>query len=245
MSGTSHFWSRSRQEKNFGPGPSPGGKKFQVWVPAQKKTFWARSCSEKLLVLVLVKKNFWSRSRSNKHFGPGPGQKKKFGPGPGTTQRISNHHLFSQLKTNVKRKWRLIFLLVFVLIIPRCGQKSLQKFGNLQTNDTSYERRMVQVQCRYFLLTFQQIFFDFLFLRSSRHKIKSFYAYADNLNIGASHLQYCQIFIQFTIQSRLSKPTEIIAIQPRIDHLNPLRTEFFFIAKKQFFYLLNKMAICK
>ncbi len=30
MSGTSHFWSRSRRKKIFGPGPGPdpGGKKF-------------------------------------------------------------------------------------------------------------------------------------------------------------------------------------------------------------------------
>jgi hypothetical protein len=54
------------------------------------------------------------------------------------------------------------------------------------------EKLMVPVQCRYSLLMFQQIFCDFLFLRSSRHKIKLFYAYADNLNIGVSHLNICQ-----------------------------------------------------
>jgi hypothetical protein len=43
-----------------------------------KKTFWAWSCSENILVLVLEKKIF----------GPGPGQK-KIGPGPGTTLLIS------------------------------------------------------------------------------------------------------------------------------------------------------------
>jgi hypothetical protein len=81
MSGNSHFWSRSwfRQEKSFGPGP--GEKSFrsrswylqkQILVPVpvknimvtvliQKNPFWSWSCSAKNLVLVLVKKKFWSR----------------------------------------------------------------------------------------------------------------------------------------------------------------------------------------
>ncbi len=33
-------------------------KNILVTVPVQKKTFWSRSCSEKILMLVLVKKNF-------------------------------------------------------------------------------------------------------------------------------------------------------------------------------------------
>ncbi len=33
MCGTSHFWSRSRREKNFGPGP--GEKKILVPVPSE------------------------------------------------------------------------------------------------------------------------------------------------------------------------------------------------------------------
>ncbi len=64
-------------ETNFDAGPS---QKYFGHGPGPKKTSWSRSCSEKILVLVLVKKNF----------GPGPGQKKKFGPGTGTTLPISN-----------------------------------------------------------------------------------------------------------------------------------------------------------
>jgi hypothetical protein len=88
MSGTSHFWFRSQREKVLGLGPGPFRNKF--WCRSQskifwsrsrsKKTFWSWSCSEKILVLVLVKNNF----------GPGLGQKKKFGPGTGTTLPISS-----------------------------------------------------------------------------------------------------------------------------------------------------------
>jgi hypothetical protein len=63
-------------ETNFGAGPS---QKYFGHGAGPKKTFWFRSCSEKILVLVLVKKTF----------GPGPGQKKKFGPG--TTLPISSN----------------------------------------------------------------------------------------------------------------------------------------------------------
>jgi hypothetical protein len=61
MSGTSHFWSRSRswREKNFGPGP--GEKKNLIPVPSET--------------------NFGA-GPSQKYFGHGPGPKKKdFGPG--------------------------------------------------------------------------------------------------------------------------------------------------------------------
>ncbi len=65
MSGISHFWSRSRREKVLGLGPGPFRNKFW-WRSRSKKTFWSRSYSEKILLLVLVKKNFLSRSRSKK-----------------------------------------------------------------------------------------------------------------------------------------------------------------------------------
>jgi hypothetical protein len=98
--------------------------------------------------------------------------------------------VFSAVKSVVEWKWRLNFLLAFVLITPRCGQKSLQKFGNLWTKTTHPKKdRMTDG------IGSMSVFCDFLFLRSSRYKIKSFYAHADNVNIGASHLKYCQIFI--------------------------------------------------
>jgi hypothetical protein len=75
MSGTSHFWFRSRREKVLGLGPGPSqkyyghgpGPKKNILVPVlfrknfgagpSQKNFWSRSRS---------KKNFWSRSRSKK-----------------------------------------------------------------------------------------------------------------------------------------------------------------------------------
>jgi hypothetical protein len=84
MSGTSHFWSRSRWEKNFVPVPVPAKKKFwsrqekvlglglgpfrhKLWCRSQSKIFWSRSWSKKnILVPVLFRKNF----------GAGPSQKK-------------------------------------------------------------------------------------------------------------------------------------------------------------------------
>ncbi len=80
-------------ETNFGAGPSqkyfghgPG--------PGPKKTFWSRSCSEKIMMLVLVKKNFGpgpgpGQKKNLVPVPPGPGQKKNFGPGTGTTLLIS------------------------------------------------------------------------------------------------------------------------------------------------------------
>jgi hypothetical protein len=63
MSGTNHFWSWSWREKVLGLGPGPFRNKF--WCRSQskifwsrfrsKKTFWFRSCSEKILVLIPVK----------------------------------------------------------------------------------------------------------------------------------------------------------------------------------------------
>ncbi len=52
ISGTSHFWSRSRWEKKFRPGPF-------------RNKFWCRSQSKKILVPVPVKNKFWSRSRDH------------------------------------------------------------------------------------------------------------------------------------------------------------------------------------
>ncbi len=68
MSGASHFWSRSRWEKKFRPGPGPGEKK--ILVPVQeKKKFWSRP-----------------RSRREKVLGLGPGLG---GTRTGTTLPIS------------------------------------------------------------------------------------------------------------------------------------------------------------
>jgi hypothetical protein len=81
MSGTSHFWSRSRWEKRFRPSPDPGEKKF--WSrPLQKQILVPVPVKNILVTVPVQKKTFWSRSR------PGPGQKKKFGPG--TTLPISS-----------------------------------------------------------------------------------------------------------------------------------------------------------
>ncbi len=66
VSGTSHFWSRSRRERVLGLDPGPGGKEFSVPVPVPSET----------------------------NFGAGPSQKKKFGLGPagiGTTLPISSN----------------------------------------------------------------------------------------------------------------------------------------------------------
>ncbi len=55
-SGEEKFWSRSRsrREKVLGLGPGPFRNKF--WCRSQSKIFWSWSCSEKILVLVPVKK---------------------------------------------------------------------------------------------------------------------------------------------------------------------------------------------
>ncbi len=94
MSGTSHFWSRSRQKKNLVPIPVPARKKFwsrsrsrrekvlslgpgpfrnKFWCRSQSKIFWSRSRSKKtILALVLFRK----------HFGTGPNRKKFWSPVP-------------------------------------------------------------------------------------------------------------------------------------------------------------------
>jgi hypothetical protein len=54
-------WSRSLQKQILGEGST---QKYFVYGLGPKKSFWSWSCSEKILVLVLVKKKVWSRSWS-------------------------------------------------------------------------------------------------------------------------------------------------------------------------------------
>ncbi len=87
-------WSRARQKQSLGEGSS---QKYFCYGLGPKKTFWSLSCSEKILVLVLVKKNFGPSSGQKKILVPVPSRsrsKKKFGRGPGgtgTTLLISRH----------------------------------------------------------------------------------------------------------------------------------------------------------
>ncbi len=85
-------------------------------------------------------------------------------------------------------------ILIERLIIPRCGQESLQSLAICrQLTCPTKDRKTDSIGSMSVFPTFQQIFYDSPFLRSSWYKIKSFNAYADNLNRGASHLTWQMI----------------------------------------------------
>ncbi len=76
MSGTSHFWSRSRREIVLGLGPGPVQKQILVPVPVKN-----------ILVTVPVQKNILVLVLFRKYFGASPGP-------AGTTLPISNTTTF-------------------------------------------------------------------------------------------------------------------------------------------------------
>jgi hypothetical protein len=70
---------------------------------------------------------------------------------------------------------------------------------------------MVQVQCRYFHLTFQRIFSDFPFSRSSRHKTADFDAYVEK-GRKKKRKKLAKDYINALLRTALSSVSHIVVV---------------------------------
>jgi hypothetical protein len=96
------------------------------------------------------------------------------------------HYLSSAEITTIQIELRLAFRAIFILIISNVKKTKSTKisvFVGLFVSKWKFllknGKQMVGIRSRYFHLPLEQIFSDFSFLRSMRHKTRTFDAYVE------------------------------------------------------------------